>query len=298
MLIVTSSGEKRWEGAQEVSFGQALELVEPSQNVDQLVKFQAVMARASILFKKLSPDEKKQGREMVECLFFGQEQHPKLMLESLVGNNNQDQEDRKVGNLNIKNIVIVEEHIEDDEEMKHFGTEMKANSLDEKISLDDISLEEEVSCRKSKRKSEGRTREIKTLVVKGLDNSTTARDITAKFQQFGKVVNVYLKDGNLKGWAFVEFRDRKALLRALQKGRVKIGGKDVSVNMAHRSKGFTVNKLGKTTEGKVSMCCRYWNSSGGCHLPESECRYKHQCSVVLREGRVCWARKHYAANHE
>ena len=84
-----------------------------------------------------------------------------------------------------------------------------------------------------------------------------------------------------------------------------VGGVASTTNSMGNSGGngnrrYNVNPAGKTyttmnVKEKVDMCCRLFNAATGCS--RKQCNYRHQCSKVRADGRVCWNKTHGEINH-
>ena len=73
------------------------------------------------------------------------------------------------------------------------------------------------------------------------------------------------------------------------------GGRGGGGRSGNASVGASRDYDKMTGKEKADLCCRNFNLAAGC--ARTNCRFKHACSVVKPDGRVCWDRAHGAVNH-
>lgn len=91
-----------------------------------------------------------------------------------------------------------------------------------------------------------------------------------------------------------QVRDLKNANRDLRNGRRDRGDKDDGRRDRDRDEERRRDRR-KVTENKLQETCKAWNTAAGCG--DNSCNLKHACSVVERDGRLCWDRRHKATEH-
>merc|ERR1712232_1133511 len=94
------------------------------------------------------------------------------------------------------------------------------------------------------------------IFVGGLPFSTTEEVLRKDFTECGEIVNLRMPlndEGNAKGIAFIEYKDKDSVEKALKFHETDYGGRTLSVRMSGEDKGKGKGKSkGKGKKGKAS----------------------------------------------